>query len=193
MRAKRTLRVLVLVLGFGLLPATVVLATHHPLVSDVVAVASDPQTYNMPCEGSAGQWNCDAYSLEGPPWALHAVIKPGSGELTSLRTDAWVSSTPLASFFQGWMNDLHQTACANDRFAAAAVSNFVTSVGSLTTPSTVNPVTVAGECNLTGGLVFVPNTAGGPQWDYWMNANVIQPQPPPPTATPSPRPRLCPP
>ena len=192
MRAKRTLGVLVALLALGLLPATVVLATHHPLVSDVVGVASNPLTYNMPCEGSAGQWNCDAYSLEGSPWALHAVIKPGSGELTSLRTDAWVSSTPLDQFFRGWMNDLHQTACVNDRFAAAAVSNFVTNVGSLTTPQSVSPLTITGECNLTGGLVFVPNTAGGPQWDYWMNANVIQPPPPSPTPSPTPAPTASP-
>src|SRR6185503_7863507 len=172
-----------LVLIASVLPATVVLATHHPLVSDVVGVAT--QTYNMGCQGSANLWDCQASSLEGPPWYLHAVIKPGSGELTSLRTDAWVSSTPLDSFFRGWMNDLHQTACVNDRFASAAVTNFVNNVGSLTNPGNVTPVTIAGECNLTGGLVFVPNTAGGPQWDYWINANVIQP-PPPPTASPTP-------
>jgi outer membrane biogenesis lipoprotein LolB len=54
MRAKRPLRVLLLLLAIALLPATAVLATHDPQVSDVVKVATN-STYNMSCKAGASQ------------------------------------------------------------------------------------------------------------------------------------------
>jgi hypothetical protein len=135
MRAIRPARVLVLLLAATVLPATAVLAHHTPQSGAIVALATN--SWGMTCVGTSSEQQCNANDFDGT-WYTRATIRPGSGNLASLRTDAWVISTPLDSYFQGWMSSLHQAACAPDRTTAAQVSNFVFSVGSLTTPGNVN-------------------------------------------------------
>jgi hypothetical protein len=180
-RLSRPIATIVALLVLALSPMAVVRATHDPQSGDIITLATG--TWGMSCAGTSSQVLCDAYDIDGT-WHTHAAITPGSGDLASLRTDAWVEITPLDSYFQGWMSSLQQAACAPDRITAGTVSNFVATVGALTSAGNVNPVTISAECYLTGGLVFVPNIAGAPQSDYWINALVI----PPPTPTPSPTP-----
>src|SRR5690348_4494408 len=90
----------------------VVLATHNPQVSDVVAVATSP-TWNMTCSTGSGV-TCTATNANGP-WTEQAVIKPPSGNLTTLSTSAFVFIAPLDSIFRSWLSQLHSVACAPGR------------------------------------------------------------------------------
>jgi hypothetical protein len=195
MRAKRPLWVLFLLLVIGLLQASAVLATHDPQVSDVVAVATNA-TYNMSCQAGASQVDCTAVDFDFT-WSEDATIKPGSGTLTSLSTLAALSAQsfqpPLPSSFRTWMTDLQAVPCNG---ITRELTAFVANVGNRTTDGTVSPLTVAGECNLTGGLIVKLNSDGFPsEYDYWINSTVIPaptptPSPSPsPTATPAPTPR----
>jgi hypothetical protein len=185
MRAKRPVRVLLLLLAVGLLPASAVLATHFPQVSDVVAVAANPDSYNMSCKAGASQVDCSAFSLEGSAWAEFATIKPGSGDLVSLNTTAAVDpffAAPLDPYFRTWMTDLHAVPCNG---ISRELTAFVFNVGNLGTDETVTPLTITGECHLTGGLNVKRNVDGRPtEYDYWVNSAVIAP--PAPTASPTP-------
>jgi hypothetical protein len=189
MRAKRPLRVLLLLLGAGLLPATAVLATHDPQVRDVVAVATN-STYNMSCTAGTSQVDCSAVDFDFT-WTENATIKPGSGDLTSLYTLAALSALsfqpPLPSSFRTWMTDLQAVPCNG---ISRSLTAFVASVGNLTTDGTVTPLTIAGECNLTGGLNVLRNSDGFPtEYDYWINSTVIPTPTPTPTLAPTPTPK----
>ena len=99
-------------------------------------------------------------------WFEHASIRPGSGNLTALGTEVTVFALPLDSFFMSWHHALQSVACARDRVTASQVLAFVQSVGSLRTAGDVLPVTVAGECSLTGGLRLPPITGGATQYTF---------------------------
>lgn len=170
----------------GLLRASIALATHVPQVSDVVAVATN-STYNMGCKAGGPQVDCTAADFDFT-WSELATIKPGGGDLTSLYTVAALSAfsfqPPLDSYFRTWMSDLQAVPCNGTSRALAA---FVASVGNLTSQGTVTPLTISGECNLTGGLTVVRNVDGTPtEYDYWINSFVIVPPTPSPTPSPSP-------
>jgi hypothetical protein len=191
MRAKRPLRVLVLVLGFGLLPASAVLGTHSPQGEDVVAVAvSDP--WLMTCSSSSGHAVCDD-NLRFP--SRHAVITPDIGPLKSVVTD--VNATSNSGYYmvpadETWNTALHSVGC-ND---ANGVSAFITTLGAdaqHNTPFTLGP-TVIGECSIKGSLIEPISTFGAP-WYYEVTstelASAFTPTPTPtpnPTATPTPTP-----
>jgi len=185
MRAKRPVRVLLLLLAVGLLPASAVLATHDPQVSDALAVAAK---YTMACEGTASQVDCHLYSIDIPAWAEYATITPGDLDLATLKTTAAVDplyAAPLDPSFRTWMTDMHAVPCNG---ITRALTSFVYNVGILTSDGTLTPLTITGECNLTGGLIVKRSVTGAPsEYDYWVNSSVIVP----PT-TPSPTPTVAP-
>jgi hypothetical protein len=182
-RLSRLTAAVAAVLVLALSPMALVRATHDPQVADVVAVATS-STYNMTCKPSSTQVDCSAFDFDGT-WTESATIRPGSGDLTSLYTLAAVSpqwGAPLYSSFRTWITDLQAVPCNG---VSRSLTAFVASVGNLTSDGTVTPLTIAGECNLTGGLNVVRNVDGIPtEYDYWVNSTVI----PPPTPTPSPTP-----
>lgn len=188
MRARRVLTVAVLALALGTGVSSVVLATHNPTVADVVAVAANPATYNMPCTAGTGQVNCDAVDIDGT-WSMHATVRPANGPLISLYTIATIRYTPLnaqTTFFQSWLRDMHQPACAPDRVTAGQLATFVANVAALTSAGNIAALTIPNECNLTGGMTATQNPFGTFEYGYWINSSVIQPPTPTPTPTPSP-------
>jgi hypothetical protein len=191
MRPRVALRATVLLLALIALPLAAVRATHSPTVQSVLNVAA---AYQMSCEGTASEVFCDAYDFDGT-WRTHATIKPGSpsSPLTSLYTFAVVRFAPLDPYFQGWLYDMHLPACAPNRTAGGQLSSFVSSVGNLQSAGTVNPMTIPGECDLTGGMNIVINQSGQREFNYWINAFVIVPPPPTPVPTPVPTPAPTPP
>ena len=105
----------------------------------------------------------DLHSRRAPPidcaaqdfdltWFENASIRPGSGNLTALDTQVTVFAPPLDPFFNGWHRALQGVACAPDRISAGQLATFVATVGSLRTAGDVTPLTIPGECALTGGL-----------------------------------------
>lgn len=181
MRPRVALRVLAIALALAVLPLASVYATHSPTVQSVLDVAA---AYQMGCEGTASEVQCDAGDFDGT-WHNHATIKPGSANLnlTSLYTVASVTWVPLGQagpYWEGWLRDMQTAACGGSR----EVASFVAGVAALTTPnSTVPPLNIPNECNLTGGM---SQAAGARSYDYWINAVVIVP--PPPTSSPTPAP-----
>jgi hypothetical protein len=148
MRAKRPLRVLLLLLAIGLLPATAVLATHNPQVSDVVAVA---QAQGMTCTPDVSQVVCTGY---GPTETYRtATVKPGSGPLDSLMTTAPAFQNRTGGYGmdandQSWNTTMHNVGCDNSN----AVAAFMAQVAALSALNTsVGPSTV-GECTMSGTL-----------------------------------------
>src|SRR5262245_65833191 len=116
-RLRASLAVLVLaILALLALPLATV-ATHQPTVEDVVAEATSP-TWNMTCEPTGGTVDCVAQDFD-LTWFEHASIRPGTGNLTALGTEATVYTLPLDSFFISWHSALHSVACARDRGTAA--------------------------------------------------------------------------
>jgi hypothetical protein len=188
MRAKRPLGALGLLLAIGLLPPSAVLATHVPKVSDVVAVATDPTTWNMLCDPpTADEVVCDGGNFDNIFW--RAFIQPGAGDLMSESThaqlyyDVTLSQPPgLNTFSRQWMVAMHHVPCLNDRMLIP----FVDMVGDLTKPQTVTPLTISGECILTGGMIFHAGTLANDSYEYWINASVIPPSTPSPSPTASP-------
>ncbi len=189
MRSRVALRVLALalVLAIGILPVALVRAHHSALVQKVIDVAQ--QVYGMKCGQGDGELLCDASDFDGT-WHTHASIKPGSAAepLVSLYTIAAVRVAPLDSYFRGWHFDMHQVGCAPDRTTAGQLNNFVATVGNMTSAGNAQPLTIAGECDLTGGLIEVVNQDGSKEYRYWINAGVIVPPPPTPAPTPPPTP-----
>jgi hypothetical protein len=189
MPARRLVTLLLSVAVLTAASALAVRATHLPQVSDVVAVATNA-TYNMSCTPSATQVDCQAVGIDFT-WAEQATIRPGSGDLTSLYTLAALPSQfwqpPMDPYFRTWMTDLQAVPCNG---VSRALTDFAVNVGNLTTDGTVAPVTITGECNLTGGLTVKRSVTGAPsEYDYWINSVVIvPPATPTPTATPSPTP-----
>ena len=183
MPARRPISLLFSVVVLTAASALAVRATHMPQVADVVTIATNT-TYNMSCQGSASQVLCDASDFDFT-WDIHATIQPGAGDLTSTSTAANVHQAPLDPYFQGWMRDMHVPACVTTRTGDAMLSSFVSSVGSRTSAGNSSPITIPGECNLTGGLLVFLNSDGFvDHYQYWINSTVI----PPPTPTPSPTP-----
>ncbi len=173
----------------GLLALPVVtLASHQPTVADVVAEATS-STWNMTCEPSG------CLRSSAPPqdfdltWFENASIRPGSGNLTALDTSVTVFAPPLDPFFNGWHRGLQGIACAPDRISAGLLATFVATVGSLRTAGDVTPLTIPGECALTGGLRVPVITGGATQYTYWIHSTVLVPVEPTPQPTPTPRPR----
>ena len=162
--------------------ALAVRATHTPQVADVVGVATNT-IYNMSCTTSTSQVVCDAADFDFT-WDIHATIRPGAGNLTSLSTIANVRQAPLDPYFQGWMDDMHTAACVATRTGDATLASFVSTVGSRTAAGNASPVTIPGECNLTGGLTVTFGTDGRAWYQYWINSSVVVP----PTTTPTPSP-----
>jgi hypothetical protein len=167
--------------------ALAVRATHEPTVAAVVAVATDPQ-WNMSCKTGATQVDCSAADIDGT-WYVDAVIKPGSGPLTSLYTVSSIRYTPLdaqTTFFQDLMRSLHNVPCVNGRTGGATLFNFVNAVGDRTAAGNVTPVNIPGECDLTGGLTVTFEIDGRAWYHYWINSVVIVPPTPSPTPSPTP-------
>jgi hypothetical protein len=187
MPARRPISLLFSVVVLTAASALAVRATHMPQVADVVTIATNT-TYNMSCQGSASQVLCDAFDFDFT-WDIHATIQPGAGDLTSTSTAANVHQAPLDPYFQGWMRDMHVPACVTTRTGDAMLSSFVSSVGSRTTAGNSSPITIPGECNLTGGLLVFLNSDGFvDHYQYWINSTVIPPPTPTPSPTPSPTP-----
>jgi hypothetical protein len=186
MSARRTLTVLSSLLVLTVSSAMAVRATHDPQVADVVAVATS--TYSMGCTPSAAQVDCQAVGIDFT-WAENATIRPGSGDLISVYTVAALPAQywqpPMDSYFRTWMTDLQAVPCNG---VSRELTAFVASLGNLTTDGTVAPMTIPGECNLTGGLVVKRGVTGAPsEYDYWINSAVIVP-PATPTRSPTPSP-----
>src|SRR6186713_3220492 len=134
----------------GLLALPVVtLASHQPTVAEVVAEATS-STWNMTCQPSGASIECTAQDFD-LTWFENASIRPGSGSLTALDTSVTVFAPPLDPFFNGWHRALQGIACAPDRISAGQLATFVATVGSLRTAGDVTPLTIPGECALTGG------------------------------------------
>jgi hypothetical protein len=183
-------RVLALVSTLTLIGVATTQATHSPTVSDVVAVATNPLTYNMPCVAGSTEVRCDAVDFD-LTWSMHATIKPGSGPLLSLATSSTVYYTPLNAqgpFFQSWHSDMHTAACGGTRGAASQVATFVAQVSALTSNGNVAPLTIVGECGMTGGLMVTPRGTLPPENQYWINSAVLVPPTPTPAPTPPPTP-----
>lgn len=89
---------------------------------------------------------------------------------------------------------MHVAACGPDRISAGQVAGFVGSVAAMTAAGSVSPLSVSGECTLTGGLNIIPQGTLPPVYDYWINSVVFLPPPPtpPPTPAPTPRPTVTP-
>jgi hypothetical protein len=170
------------VAGLTAASGLVALATHAPQVAAVVATATG--NWSMTCVPAAGQVRCDASDVDGT-WHSQAIVTPASGNLTSLSTAAAVFVTPLDSFFRSWMTSLLGVACAPSRTAAGQLASFVAAVGNLSRAGTESPLTIPGECNLSGGLSTVTRPDGRTEFDYWVNAVVVRPTP---TPTPNPKP-----
>ncbi|HEX5579741.1 MAG TPA: hypothetical protein VFY43_08760, partial [Candidatus Limnocylindria bacterium] len=185
-RLRASLAVLVLVVFVLLALPLGALAAHQPTVEDVVAEATSP-TWNMTCEPTGGTVDCVAQDFDFT-WFEHASVRPGSGNLTALGTEATVFGPPLDSFFMGWHTALQGVACASDRAAAGQLATFVASVAALRTPGEIAPLTIPDECSLTGGLRVEPVTGGATPYTYWISSVVIGPPPPTPTPRPTPRP-----
>ena len=100
-----------------------------------------------------------------------------------------VFAVPLDPFFNGWHRALQGIACAPDRISAGQLASFVATVGSLRTPGDVAPLTIPGECALSGGLRVPVITGGATQYTYWINSSVLAPAEPTPRPTPAPTPR----
>lgn len=165
--------------------ALAVRATHAPQVDAVVKQAQG--VWGMNCDPPTSQVDCHWTNFDNISWL--AIVKPGSGNLTSLQTRAalyYQSTDGLDSYSRQWMVDLHNMVCADLRTVTAFVSN----VGNRTAAGNASPVTVPGECNLTGGLLVVLNVEGGfDHNEYWINSAVIAPAATPtPTLSPSPTP-----
>ena len=189
MSARRTLTVLASLVVLTVSSAMAVRATHDPQVADVVAVATG--TYSMGCTPSAAQVDCQAAGIDFT-WAENATIKPGSGDLVSVYTVAALPAQywqpPMDSYFRTWMTDLQAVPCNG---VSRALTAFVASVGNLTTDGTVTPLTIIGECTLSGGLIVKRGVTGAPsEYDYWINSVVtVPPATPTPSPTPSPPPK----
>jgi len=165
----------------------VTLASHQPTVADVVAEATSP-TWNMTCQPSGSSIDCTAQDFDFT-WFENASIRPGSGKLTALDTQVTVFAAPLDPFFNGWHRALQGVACAPDRISAGQLATFVATVGSLRAAGDVTPLTIPGECALTGGLRLPAVTGGDTQYTYWIHSTVLVPAGPTPQPTPTPRPR----
>ena len=194
MRARIALRVLALLLGLLALPMSLANATHVPQVADIVGSATG--TWGMQCQGSAAQVDCSAVDID-LTWSTSATIQPGFGNLTSLSTVSNVSFAPLGqngTYFEQFMTGLHTLACGPTRTSGAQVAAFVSGVGTLIATGSLAPLTVPGECNLTGGMNVRQQPTGAPYYEYWVNSVVIQPTPPAtptPAPTPTPRPSVA--
>jgi len=172
----------------GLLSLPVVtLASHQPTVADIVAEATSP-TWNMTCQPSGSSIDCTAQDFDFT-WFENASIGPGSGTLTTLDTQVTVFAVPLDPIFNGWHRALQGVACAPDRVSAGQLATFVATVGSLRAAGDVTPLTIPGECALTGGLRLPAITGGDTQYTYWIQSTVLAPAGPTPEPTPTPRPR----
>ncbi len=174
------------VAGLLCLPV-VTLASHQPTVADVVAEATSA-TWNMTCQPSGSSIDCTAQDFDFT-WFENASIRPGSGNLTALDTQVTVFATPLDPYFNGWHRALQGVACAPDRISAGQLATFVATVGSLRAAGDVTPLTISGECALTGGLRLPAITGGDTQYTYWIQSTVLVPAGPTPEPTPTPRPR----
>ena len=181
MRAKGPIRVLVLLLTVSLLPALAVRATHVPQAKDIIKLASDPFPvgWGMGCPPSTAEVLCTGV-FDGFTWI--ATIRPGAGDLSFLSTVAAVYVTPLPSNSRNWMISMQTAACGPTRTSAAEVAKFVDGVG-LSKDQMVSPLTISGECYLTGGMKTIP-IGGIDHYEYTVDSSVIQP--PPPTASPTP-------
>ena len=183
MPAKRPLRVLVLVLAFGLLPATAVLATHQPTAADVITVA---QSFSLECFDNGALERCTGSSQAG---FRSADITPAFGPLVEVttyvtavsnlsRTNPWVMYIDDQTFNK----TLHNVGCNNPK----AVAAYVDSVAALGfAPGTVPPAYV-GECYMTGALQYPIEGSGPP--GYTITARILSQATPSPSPTPSPTP-----
>jgi hypothetical protein len=148
MRAKRPIAVLVVLLAIGLLPASAVLAMHHPQVSDVTAAATAD---GMFCSPDIGQVNCSGF---GPNDTYRtATVSPASGPLASLTTTVPAFQSRdltyhMDSFDQTWNGAIHDVGCDN----AAAVASYVATVAALTILNTSVAAATVGECTMSGTL-----------------------------------------
>ena len=184
MPARRAVLLLASLLVLTASSALAVRGIHVPQVADVVAVATDP-LYNMGCKAGASQVDCSAAEFD-LQWSMIATIKPGAGDLTSLYTVAAVAqglASPLDAYFHNWLYNMQSVPCGSSRLFTA----FVSSVASQSSTGTVPPLTIAGECSLTGGLNVVQQPSGANEYDYWINSVVIAP-PATPTPVPTPPP-----
>lgn len=186
MRAKGPLRVLVLLLAASLLPATAVLATHNPQVSQVVAVASNPQTYAMSCKAGSNQQVCT--STLRLYVSRMAVITPASGPLASVTTTVNATVNPttnlpysMSAADQTWNIDLHEVGCAS----ADEVGAFIANLGLSSAGETKLGPLKAGECDIEGSLT-IPVT-GAPAY-YTVTSRELSSAFPTPTPTPTPQP-----
>jgi hypothetical protein len=156
------------------------LASHEPTVEEVVVVATSEQ-WNMSCEFGSTFVDCTASDFDFT-WFEDARIAPGSGPLGSLHTAVTVRSAPLDPYFHGWHSALQDVACAPDRVTAGQLSSFIQTVAERTAAGTDGPVTIGGECTVTGGLrvVFSDSVA---EYTYWLQSSVILPPRPTPLPT----------
>lgn len=189
MRKAGTLRAsaaiaLAVVGGVVLLPGAA-LGSHRPTVEQVVGVATS-ETWAMGCEPTGGSIECSASDFDFT-WFERATIRPGSGSLTDLETAATVRTAPLDSYFQGWHRALQAVACAPDDLSARQLIGFIAGVAGLREAGEVAPLTIPGECLLTGGLTL---TFSGEvaQYTYWVRSAVLSPPSPTPSPTSSPIP-----
>lgn len=155
-------------------------ASHGPTVEAVVAVATSEQ-WNMDCAATASSVECSAHDFDFT-WSEMASVRPASGPLTSLHAAVTVLTSPLDPYFRGWLFALHQVGCAPDRITAGQLSSFITSVADRGTAGTAPPTTIAGECDLAGGLTITFND-GRAAYTYWVSSAVVEPPTPTPTPT----------
>lgn len=164
--------------GVGLLTPPA-LAAHAPTAEQVVALAGG-NPWNMGCEAVAGSVECTAADFDST-WFERASIRPAAGPLTGVDTSAIVFAAPLEPYFRDWHAALQGVGCAPDRVSGGQLAAFVADVGSRTAAGDATPVTIPGECGLSGGL-RVDTVDGRAQYTYWIRSVMV------PTATPTPSP-----
>jgi hypothetical protein len=148
MRAKRPLGVLLALLIVGLLQASIVLAMHHPQVTDVTAEAV---ALGMSCNPDVGQVICTGF---GPNQTYRtATVTPGSGPLDALQTTVPAFLTRANGYVmdandQSWNTTMHNVGCDD----AAAVAAFMAKVAALNVLDTSTGSTTLSECALSGTL-----------------------------------------
>ena len=172
-------------LWLALLPL-VVLAIVIPMAARAATaqqLVTKAQSYGMSCAAIPSEVTC-TINFGSVSW--RAVIKPASGQETSLVTSAtWFGAIPatgLDDTSRSWMSDMHSLACGSP----AGVANYVDIVGDLTKADFGPPQTV-GTCQFNGSFDPSELFAGG----VWTVGSAYVPPPTPsptPVVTPSPTP-----
>jgi hypothetical protein len=160
---------LVLLIGAAL-PSAVAAAT----VADLVARATNANTWAMSCSASADQVLCSKIPRIGPRWSM--TIKPAKGPIDAVNTGS-MTTLPMDGASANWMTDMHQFACGSPK----AIDAFVNQVGALQKNAEIGPV-IIGTCQVVGGLY---GGATAPQ-QYRVISLQLPPPTPAPTATPGP-------